>query len=161
MRKIVRSLTAALFISLLVSSGSAAGSFSGRPGQIAFARGGDKTGIRVMQPDGSQIRRLTRSIDTIPTWSPDGTQIAFVRWNRDFSITKMVVVNADGSDQRVVSTPTREYCPLQAPSWSPDGLFLAYTSDCFDAEPRVAQLRVAAADGSSEAQLTDYSSLDH
>jgi Tol biopolymer transport system component len=50
---------------------------------------------------------------------------------------------------------------MQPPRWSYDGLFLAYADDCFDREPRVAQIRVATATGDAELELTDYSSLNH
>lgn len=83
-------------------------------GQIAFVsdrEGNDE--IYVMQPDGSNQRRISDhpGADTSPTWSADGTLLAWARIedsNGDgtfgdaadtFSIH---VVRADGSDQRLV-----------------------------------------------------------
>ena len=55
--------------------------------------------IYVMNADGSGVARLTDSAasDVYPTWSPDGSQIAFLtdrtgQW-------EIWVMNADGSDQ--------------------------------------------------------------
>jgi Tol biopolymer transport system component len=88
--------------------------------------------IYVMNPDGSQIRRLTHSLenesDTAPVWSPDGSQIAFQRirdinaFERD---TEIYVINADGSNPRNLT----QHPALDArPSWSPDGSQIAFAS---------------------------------
>jgi Tol biopolymer transport system component len=56
---------------------------------------------------------------SVPVWSPDGTQIAFVSGGRVF------VINSDGSGRRQVSpdAPTAD----DAPTWSPDGTRLVFT----------------------------------
>src|SRR4051812_31595811 len=60
-----------------------AGTFPGPNGQIAFAgmidSEGDTTEILVMNADGSGVTRLTDNAgyDLYPSWSPDGTKIAF------------------------------------------------------------------------------------
>ncbi len=102
--------------------------------KIAFARyivtaPGGYSEIFVMNADGSDQRRLTQrrltqsKFDGSPTWSPDGTKIAFGRI--DFitmpSSWGIFVMNADGSDQRAVASAS----DLQEPAWSPDGLKFA------------------------------------
>jgi Tol biopolymer transport system component len=84
--------------------------------------------IAVVDADGSnrrqltQVQRPTSSEDQQPVWSPDGKQIAFMRWNSTASPQNgraIFVVNADGSGLRQV-TPWK----LDAgdhPDWSPDG----------------------------------------
>lgn len=80
--------------------------------------------IFVSSPDGSGMRNLTRArgIDTAPTWSPTGTQIAFIS---DRSGGPQVwVMDADGSNvQRLVT----EGGHCDSPSWSPDGRFILYS----------------------------------
>ena len=51
-------------------------------GKIAFARGTQDSylGIYTMNPDGSDLRRLTSGDDIEPAWSADGAQIAFTRF---------------------------------------------------------------------------------
>jgi Tol biopolymer transport system component len=52
-------------------------------GSIAFSRGGPDGGIYVMALDGTGVTRLTfQSGDAHPAWSPDRSQIAFVRLHR-------------------------------------------------------------------------------
>ena len=73
--------------------------------------------------------------DIEPALSPDGTKIAFVSY-RDApygsgsreDYRKLYIMNADGSDQRIVHTGDfsgRVY----EPSFSPDGNYLVYTAD--------------------------------
>jgi Tol biopolymer transport system component len=78
-----------------------------------------------MRADGSEKRQLTSSATAFygtPTWSPDGTQVAFVQhYGEEADITIMDVNN--GSTSRV-SVPGFE----SNPSWSPDGSLIAFTS---------------------------------
>src|SRR6266542_537102 len=59
--------------------------------------------LYVMDADGTNIQRLTdgQFSDYSPAWSPDGTQIAFVRNDREGA--GLFVMNADGSDVRQVA----------------------------------------------------------
>ena len=76
--------------------------------------------------DGTDARQVTTDaagFDTQPTFSPDGQQIAFVRYN--------VAAPANGDDIMLVSanggTPTRLALPgdQRAPAWSADGRYIA------------------------------------
>ena len=67
--------------------------------------------LYVMDADGSGVHRITRGIGvTSPTWSPDGTHLAFVR-NQG---TALCVIRADGSNLRVID-------PLAATTSTHDG----------------------------------------
>ncbi|MGI8553890.1 MAG: S9 family peptidase [Dehalococcoidia bacterium] len=66
----------------------------------------------------------------VPTWSPDGTEIAFVsarHESRDFDdVSDIFIVSARGGESRKV-TPGRG--PCAAPAWSPDGTTIAYAGN--------------------------------
>lgn len=62
-----------------------------------------------------------------PDWSPDGRQLAFVRYTSDEPrvVHEVYVVNADGSGQRNLTNNTvADSCP----EWSPDGSAIAFES---------------------------------
>ena len=76
-----------------------------------------------LSPDGSSFVRLTShpSIDTSPSWSPDGGKILFVS-DRSGS-PQIFVMNADGSGQRRISY---QGAYNVHPVWSPKGERIAY-----------------------------------
>jgi dipeptidyl aminopeptidase/acylaminoacyl peptidase len=99
--------------------------------------------------------------DTAPAWSPDGRSIAFVSNrsadpDRNFN-DNIWVVAADGTDQgkspvRVTTGPGTD----GAPAWSPDGKWIAFTSQL---DPKLFQyatfhLAIAPSTGGEEKVLT-------
>ncbi len=122
--------------------------------RIAFARGPvafdpvsgrstDEADIYVMDADGSNVRRLTRdpAQDSSPSFSPDGSKIAFASSGGQDS--DIYVMNADGSG-RVSLTAGSGYD--EHPAWSPDGSKIAFSRD--------SDIYVMNADGSAPARLT-------
>jgi hypothetical protein len=65
-----------------------------------------------IQVDGTDLQRITNGID--PVWSPEGTQIAFVRWEDPRGVW---LVNADGSNAHRIF----DWSQTLYPSWSADG----------------------------------------
>ncbi len=74
--------------------------------------------IYTMTGDGTPLRKITNGID--PSWSPDGTKIAFTRW---YEPVGMYVINADGTNETRVWNGQR----FQSPRWNPDGKRIAFT----------------------------------
>jgi YVTN family beta-propeller protein len=97
---------------------------AGSPAQSCMP-GGDATcptGLYVMNADGTNVSQLT--MDGLgeyqPSWSPDGSEIAFVRQvEPPDGLTGIFVMNADGSNVRKIASTTQG--SDFAPSWSPDG----------------------------------------
>ena len=116
-------------------------------GTIVFSgtRNGDSE-IFVMDADGSNLRQLTNNtyFDWAPSWSPDGTQLAFIS-DRDGD-WEVFVMDADGSNQRQITNNT--YLDL-LPTWSPDGTQIAFSSTREGAY----EIFVMDADGSNQRQL--------
>jgi Tol biopolymer transport system component len=103
--------------------------------------------LGTMNADGTDAQRLTKSpvADERPTWSPDGTKIAFTRKQR--GNTDVYAITADGRrEQRLTSGPADDY----QPTWSPDGTRIAFGSN--RAGPP--SLYVMHADGTRVARLT-------
>ena len=82
--------------------------------------------IYSMGADGSNPIRLTNNStsDGGPSWSPDGTRIAFTT-QRD-GLPLVYVMNANGSNQVNITQSTT--LDSSDPEWSPDGTTIAFTS---------------------------------
>ena len=120
-------------------------------GKIAFDRGGGPLSeVYVMNADGSEQTNLSNNFgfDGYPSWSPDGTKIAFVS-GRDGGFSDIYVMNADGSNPtRLTDNASWDLFP----SWSPDGTKIAFARDVgqflFD-------IYVMNADGSEQTNLSN------
>src|SRR6476620_433942 len=120
-------VTCVLVAGVLVAAGSPArAAFPGINGLIVFQSNRDgHDEIYVRNSGGGGQTRLTDSFASEqPSWSADGTKIAFV--SRHDGGTDIAVMDADGLNQihlDAPGTPTG-----QAPAWSPDGTKLAIAS---------------------------------
>src|SRR5262245_56050497 len=89
--------------------------------QLAGASDGH---IVVMNPDGSSGRQVTSgpdAVDETPTWSPNGSKLAFAR---DMSgLLTIFTVGADGEGLKQVAPGG---CEMD-PAWSPRGTKIAFT----------------------------------
>ena len=77
--------------------------------------------------DGSNITDITDnpSNDLWPSWSPDGSRIAFQSQREWHGYPSVYVMDADGSNAKCL-TPEKFAC--QFPEWSPDGVKIIYSS---------------------------------
>jgi Tol biopolymer transport system component len=137
----MRALVGAALVAVVVAAvpGPVNGSFPGENGRIAFVRsvsGDTRSGLRLeepaniytVRPDGSDLRRLFRdgAFDREPAWSPDGSQLAFVRRSPPPGDDRhdLYVVNADGSGLRRLTQSV-----WKGVTWSPDGSRIAFSRD--------------------------------
>jgi serine/threonine protein kinase len=81
---------------------------------------------------GGPPRKIVGDIDTPPAYSPDGKQIAFVRFDPAHWVSNLLVAGADGSGERVLASRARNKGSAYivnnwglGPEWSPDGRKIA------------------------------------
>ncbi|PKL96631.1 MAG: peptidase S9 family protein [Gammaproteobacteria bacterium HGW-Gammaproteobacteria-8] len=85
--------------------------------------------VDVTTGDMTQLTNLPGR-DSSPVWSPDGTRIAFERddhQGRQYTETRLAVINADGSDVRIVTAGLDR--SARAPRWAGDGSGLYFQFD--------------------------------
>lgn len=91
---------------------------------VLYAMGGESAGTRTASPV-ARVTPLTSfpGAEGYPTFSPDGTQIAFA-WNGETRLDFDIYVQVIGSGQplRITNEPGSDL----APAWSPDGRHIAY-----------------------------------
>ena len=82
--------------------------------------------VYIVDVESAQVKRLTSSPgeDRDPSWSPDGTRLAFSS-TRDGN-SEIYVMRADGSDVRRL---TNNSAFDASPTWSPDWSAIAFVSD--------------------------------
>ena len=134
--------------------------------KIAYTRCGQgefsNCELWVMNADGSDPTRLTftnqpepftpRIQETWPTWSPDGTKIAYTSNASDIAMD-VWVMDSDGTDQTQLTVTTA----FDAfPEWSPDGSKIVFTSNRTAAD----DIWVMDPDGSNPRRLTAGPKLD-
>jgi TolB protein len=123
----------------------------GRQLAIESARVGG-TQLSIISVDGSGSRVLTEGSQ--PTWSPDGTRIAFI-WGGGIS-----VIDADGSNRGSLTHPGEREGDLY-PRWSPNGNVIAYSRGSYSpGDEPWSNLWLVNADGSNPRALTTFEAGD-
>jgi hypothetical protein len=124
------------------------------PGRLAFVA--DLEGypaLYTINSDGSGFTKVFDNLSGIssPSWSPDGSQIAFFATARENNHFDIFLINADGSGL-VNLTKTGDVEEMY-PAWSPDSLQLAFMSSSISGPG--SELMVMDRDGTNRVQLTE------
>jgi TolB protein len=128
-------------------SGATPSASAGTPSALTHLSGGiafdNHEEVWTINADGTDLTRLTHSpaFEFDPSWSADGTQIAYRSDRGDES--EIWVMNADGTGQRRLTAGL-------SPAWSPDGSSIAYASPGHDPNPPLSGISIMSADGSGQ-----------
>jgi eukaryotic-like serine/threonine-protein kinase len=71
---------------------------------------------------GGNPERIVHDIGSGISFSPDRSHIVFIRFKRNEGEGDLIVANADGSGEKLLS---KQNTRLRSPAWSPDGKFIA------------------------------------
>ncbi|MFE7516838.1 hypothetical protein ACFU8I_37265, partial [Streptomyces sp. NPDC057540] len=122
------------------------------PGPIVFARydaAAPVEDLYAIGPAGGPPVRLTHTpavSEVMPSWSPDGTRVAFLRYGSGGAIDGIWTMRSTGGDLK--SVPGTK--GASQPAWSPDGKRIAYSKPVGTQR----EIYVADVDGSPTTRLT-------
>jgi Tol biopolymer transport system component len=112
---------------------------------------------------GGAPKLLLEDVESLPAWSPDGRQMAFIRTNRDNNPTALVIADVGGQSQHVLATqqhPQPIFAnvlmpgnPAIRPAWSTDGQIIAHPA--FSTTGKWSMLFMSASNGTVRAQTPD------
>ena len=111
----------------LVSYLDSGGSIQTLAGTIAYSKqSGAQADIWTIDVDGTGGKQLTTSTawDEHPTWSPDGTRLAYHSGYMNPQTYAIWTMNSDGSNKQRLTSPEMG---CLWPSWSPDGTHIAFS----------------------------------
>lgn len=114
---------------------------------------GERAELRVMDPDGGSVARLTpddEKQEAEPSWSPDSARVAFSAGD-GMTALDIELIDADGAN-RVQLTDTTDQCESD-PSWSPDGERIVFTNTPCGEDERSSELAVMDIDGGNQRTL--------
>lgn len=114
--------------------------------------------IYIMDADGSNVKRLTRtrSYDGGPFFSPDGKRIVWRRFSDNGREAEIFTMNIDGSDQKQI---TRLKAMSWAPFYHPSGKYIIFATNLHG--HRNFELYIVDVDGSKEpVRVTDKDGFD-
>ena len=91
----------------------------------------DISNVYSVRPDGQGVKLLAEDGASHPTWSPDGSTIAYVSFNQGSAYrSEIFLMNADGTDKRNLTNDSAErwdgYSSLR---WSPDGSSIVFAKE--------------------------------
>jgi serine/threonine protein kinase/Tol biopolymer transport system component len=100
--------------------------------------------------------KVMEDVDTAVSFSPDGSQFAFVRGYPTERETALMIANADGSNERQLAKryPPNDFGWRGGPAWSPDGKLIICAAGYSEYKMNLVVIRVE--DGSAAEYSSDW-----
>jgi Tol biopolymer transport system component len=111
-------------------------------------KAGNKGTVYRMDTLGGSSRKVIEGADGAVTLSPDGKQLAFIRYDYNQGESALIIANIDGSGERKLAVPKEpEGFEAEGLAWSPDGKVIACSYYSAAADEAVGLVEVAVEDG--------------
>ena len=112
----------------------------------------DETGSVFRIPTlGATPLKVVGNVSEAIAFSPDGRQIAFQRYDANSSEATVVVADADGSNERKLTSHTgHEWFASRGVAWSPDSRFIACGAGDDRKSPQMAMVIINVKDGTTK-----------
>jgi WD40 repeat protein len=109
--------------------------------------------------DGSNLSELLLPLEAAndPSWSPEGSRIAFAGILNTNSLSQIWTANADGTNVQAIS---QESASSYDPAWSPDGQWIVFTSER-DGNKEIYATRADGSTINSPTRLTNHPADDY
>ncbi len=126
--------------------------------QIAYIKYETNLGqwdIFSQRADGAGLSNLTNhpGYEDKFIWSPDGSRMAFLRFDSANLNSSLCVINADGSNLSTLTNVPNEY--IDSFTWSPDGNRLTFNARPYSGEgQQISEIFVINADGTGRASVS-------
>ncbi len=95
---------------------------------VAREKGDEVSNLYRVPTLGGPYAKVLANVATPVSFSPDGREMAFIRFNSEPVGGELVVASSDGNNGRVILQRTGEQALGAGTAWSPDGRLIAFSS---------------------------------